>query len=117
MDDIDTSGWTPEQIEEYRVEQLTSPLFDLFLRFERAFTRLAIDKLDITDADAESAAAVMGETEGGRAFAHFLRRIKGDRCMRVLGARAVAVFAAGAPECMTFEEINERYAKLHPGSA
>lgn len=113
------SNWTAEQREEYRVEQLTSPLFDLWLRFEKAFARIAMDRLGVSDADAEAAAKQMGEcgADSGSAYAYLLRHIKTERIMRGFYAKWSAVQEAGmGKECMSIDEVHSQFAKLSAGS-
>ncbi len=49
----ETKDMSPEEREEFRIENATSPLFDMWLRFEGAFGDRAIDRLDISDEDAD----------------------------------------------------------------
>jgi hypothetical protein len=108
---------SPEDREYRRVEIVTSPLFDMFLRFEDVFCDRAIDRLDITDEDAE-AAAKQFDDPAGTAFAYFLRQIKHRRILRELSHKFSAVQAAGgATEMMPIAEVHERYAKLPKGEA
>lgn len=114
-----TEGMAPEEREQARVENATSPLFDMWLRFEAAFGDRAIDRLDITDADAEAAAKRMeGIGASGAAFAYLLRSIANRRMLRGFAHKASAVWAAGgAPEAMSAQEVHERYAKLPKGES
>jgi hypothetical protein len=118
-DGIDRSDWPPEMIEEDRVERLTSPLFDMWLEFERAFAAKAIDDLDVSDEDAEKAAAQMtGASTSGAAFAHLLRHVQHERILRDLHRKVVAVFATlEHPHGMSITEIHAEYAKLQKGEA
>ena len=115
-----TQGMSPEDREETRIELIISPLFDLWLRFERSFARRAIDQLDISDEDAETAAKKMeaGNTTSGAAFAHLLRQIANERLVRQLFYKVEAVWAAaGTEEPLSVEAIHERYEKLPKGEA
>jgi hypothetical protein len=119
-DDIDRSTWPAEWIEEERLEKVTEPLFDMWLRFERAFARLAIDRLDVSDDDAEKMAVRMeaSDTESGRAYAYLLRGIARARTMRVVLHRVDAIWAAaGTREPLSMQDIAERYGKLQAGKA
>jgi hypothetical protein len=76
---------SPEDREYRRVEIATSPLLDMWLRFLDAFGDQAIDRLAITDEDAEAAARQMEEyAPEGTAFAYVLRRIAYRRRAREL---------------------------------
>ena len=113
-----TKDMSPEEREEFRIENATSPLFDMWLRFEGVFGDRAIDRLDISDEDAEIAAKRMeaGGTESGRAFAYLLRSIANRRRLRVIGHKVTAIWeASGTRESMSIPEIHERYAKLPKG--
>lgn len=113
-------GLDPEEREELRLENATGPLFDMWLRFEAVFADRAIDRLDISDEDAEAAVKRMeaGGTESGRAFAYLLRRIPHRRRLRALCHKASAVWeASGTREALSIPEIHERYAKLPKGEA
>jgi len=111
-------GLSPEDREYRRVEIVTSPLFDMWLRFLDVVGDRAIDRLDITDEDAEAAAKQMdGHAPAGDAFAYVLRQIPHRRRLRELAHKARAVWANGAPEMMTIPEIHERYAMLPKGDA
>lgn len=115
-----TKDMSPEDREEYRIENATSPLFDMWLRFEGVFGDRSLDRLDISDEDAEAAAKRMevGGTELGRAFAYLLRSISNRRRLRVIGHKVSAVWAAaGTSESMSIPEIHERYEKLPKGDA
>lgn len=115
-----TKDMSPEDREEFRVENAISPLFDMWLRFEGAFGDRAIDRLDISDEDAEAAAQRMeaSATESGRAFAYLLRSIANRRRTRVIHHMVSAVWAAnGTPESMSMDEVCDRYAKLPKGDA
>lgn len=115
-----TKDMSPEEREEFRVENAINPLFDMWLRFEGAFGDRAIDRLDISDEDAEIAAKRMeaGGTESGRAFAYLLRSIANRRRTRVIHHMVTAVWeASGTPESMSIEEVYDRYSKLPKGDA
>jgi hypothetical protein len=112
-----TKDMTPEEREEARVDDAIDPLFDMWLRFEDAFADRAIDRLDVSDADAEVAAKKMEGTPSGAAFAYLLRHIASRRMLRALSHKVSAVWAAGAPEVLSFPEIHARYAKLPKGDA
>ncbi len=110
----------PQEEREYRrTEILTSPLFDMWLRFEAVFGDRAIDRLDISDEDAEAAAKGMeGYGPMGDAFAYLLRTISNRRRVRVLSHKARAVWeASGAREPLSIPEIHARYEKLRKGDA
>ena len=116
----ETKDMAPEDREEFRIENATSPLFDMWLRFEGAFWDRAIDRLDVSDEDAEVAAKRMevGGTESGRAFAYLLRSIANRRRLREISHKVSAVWAAsGTSESMSIPEIHERYEKLPKGVA
>ena len=117
--DEQSKDMTPEQREELRLENATSPLFDMWLRFENVFADRGIDRLDISDEDAEAAAKRMeGHGPAGEAFAHLLRQIPHRRRLRSIVHKAEAVWAAsGTREPMGIPEIHERYAKLPKGDA
>jgi hypothetical protein len=110
---------TPKEREEFRIENATSPLFDMWLRFEGVFGDRAIDRLDISDEDAEAAAKGMeGHGPAGDAFAYLLRSIPNRRRLREISHKVNAVWAAaGTSEPMSIPEIHERYAKLPKGDA
>lgn len=112
---------TPEEQEELRLEELSSPLFDLLIRFEHAFARLAIDKYDLSDEDAEKMAAKIAGVGGpggmGDAFAYFLRRIPGERNMRRLGHMFAAVSATQTVEMISIPDLVNEYNKLQKGEA
>lgn len=110
---------SPEDREYRRVEIVTSPLFDMWLRFTDVFADRAIDRLDITDEDAEAAAQQMeGHGPAGDAFAYQLRQIPHRRRLRELSHKASAVWAAsGTSEALSIPEIHDRYAKLPKGDA
>ena len=117
-----TKDMTPDEREQARIENATSPLFDMWLRFEAAFGALAIDRFDVSDEDAETAAKMMEGTPSGDAFAYLLRSIKDRRLLRELSHKAIAVWATseavgGTSEAMSIPEIHERYAKLSKGDA
>ncbi len=114
-----TKDMSPEESEEARIEDVTSPLFDMWLRFEDVFADRAIDRLDISDEDAEAAAKRMESVgDAGAAFAYLLRRIADRRRQRKLFYKVSAVWAAsGKSESMSLEEIHDRYAKLPKGNA
>lgn len=113
-----TRDLSPEEREESRVENAISPLFDMWLRFEAVFGDRAIDRLDITDEDAEAAASKMaGCGSAGAAFAHLLRSIPNRRRQRVLSHMVDTVWAAsGTQEAMSIAEIHARYARLPKGA-
>ena len=114
----ETKDMSPEDREYRRVENATSPLFDMWLRFLDVVGDRAIDRLDITDEDAEAAAQQMEDhAPAGTAFAYVLRQIPHRRRLRELAHKASAVWANGAPEMMTIPEIHDRYAKLPKGDA
>jgi hypothetical protein len=115
----ETKDMTPEEREERRVENATNPLFDMWLRFTDVFADRAIDRLDITDEDAEAAAKQMEDhLPAGAAFAYLLRQIPHQRRLREISHKAAAIWAAGdAPEMMSLPEIHERYEKLPKGDA
>lgn len=105
----------PEDPEE-RIDRLCAPLFDLWVRFERAFARVAIDRLDLGEEDAEACARIMEacQSESGRAFAYLLRNIRHERAVRRMLHMAQAVFegeraAGGAPSMIGIDEIVRRY--------
>ena len=111
---------SPTEREEFRIENAISPLFDMWLRFEGVFGDRAIDRLDISNEDAEAAAKGMeaSGTEAGRAFAYLLRSIANRRRIREISHKVSAVWAAsGTSESMSIPEIHERYAKLPKGDA
>ena len=111
-------GLSPEDREYRRVEIATSPLFDMWLRFLNVVGDRAIDRLDISDEDAEAAAKQMEDhAPAGTAFAYVLRQIPHRRRLRELSHKASAVWAAGATEMMPIAEIYDRYAKLPKGEA
>ena len=114
-----TKDMSPEEREEFRLENATNPLFDMWLRFEGVFGDRAIDRLDITDEDAEAAAKKMeGHGPAGDAFAYLLRSIPKRRRLRVISHKVSAVWAAaGTSDPLSFPEINDRYAKLPKGEA
>jgi hypothetical protein len=115
-----TNGLRPEACEEARVERVISPLFDMWLRFEQAFARRAIDQLDVSDEDAETAAKQMEATNtaSGSAFAYLLRHIADARLMRLHWYKVAAVWAAsGTSGSLAYPEVYERYEKLSKGDA
>lgn len=114
-----TKDMSPDECEECRVELSIDPLFDMWLRFEQVFADRAIDRLDVSDADAEAAAKKMeGISAGANAFAHLLRHIASVRRLRQISHKVSAIWAAaGTSESMSFPEIHERYAKLPKGEA
>lgn len=114
-----TKDMAPEEREEFRIENATSPLFDMWLRFKGVFGDRAIDRLDISDEDAEAAARGMeGHGPAGDAFAYLLRTIPNRRRLRVISHKVTAVWeASGTRDSMSIPEIHERYAKLPKGDA
>lgn len=114
-----TKDMTPEQREEARIDDLTGPLFDMWFRFEAVFGDRAIDRLDVSDEDAEAAAKKMeGHGPSGDVFAYLLRSIAHRRRLREISHKVSAVWAAnGTSEPMSIPEIHERYAKLPKGTA
>lgn len=111
---------TPEDLAEQRID----PLFDLFLRFEKAFCRLAIDRYNITDEEAELAAKKMQAGDDtppmSDAFAALLRQIQHARIIRRLHHMLDVIMLAdgGLPDGgMSIPEIHERYASLTKGDA
>ena len=112
-------GLDPEEREYRRVEIATSPLFDMWLRFLDVFADRAIDRLDITDEDAEAAAKQMEDhSPAGTAFAYCLRQIADRRMLRELSHKVSAVWeTSGSRDPMSIPEIHERYAKLPKGDA
>jgi hypothetical protein len=113
-------NWEPGEEREYRrVEIATNPLFDMWLRFEDVFCDRAIDRLDVTDEDAEAAAAQMeGAGPSGIAYAYLLRQIPHRRRFRELHHKVSTVWAAsGKSEAMSIPEIHARYEKLPKGEA
>lgn len=105
--------------EEDRIENLISPLYDLWLRFESAFTRLAVDRFDISSADAEQAAKMM---HADPSFASLLRRIASERNIRLLYHQAEAIWAAegtreGEGRPLSVVDILTEYPKLREGQA
>jgi hypothetical protein len=82
---------SPEDREYRRVEIATSPLFDMWLRFLDVFGDRAIDRLDISDEDAEAAAKQMeGYGPAGDAFAYLLRSISNRRRYRQISRKEPA---------------------------
>jgi hypothetical protein len=112
-------GLSPEEREYRRVEIVTSPLFDMWLRFLDVVGDRAIDRLDITDEDAEAAAKQMEDhAPMGTAYAYVLRQIPHRRRLRELFHKVSAVWeASGNRESMSIPEIHARYAKLPKGDA
>ena len=110
---------SPAEREEFRIENAISPLFDMWLRFEGVFGDRAIDRLDISDEDAEAAAKGMeGHGPAGEAFAYLLRSIPNRRRLREITHKVSAVWAAaGTSDPMSISEIYERYEKLPKGEA
>lgn len=92
----------------------SNPLFDMWLRFEDVFADRAIDRLDISDEDAEGQAKEMdGVGPAGAAFAYLLRRIPARRRLRGLFFKVSAIWdASGSREPLGLPEIDERYAKI-----
>ena len=83
-----TKDMSPEEREEFRLENATNPLFDLWLRFNAAFGDFAIDHLVLSDEDAEAAAKEMeGFGPAGDAFAYLLRSIPSRRRRRAQSGR------------------------------
>ena len=113
----ETKDMSPEDREYRRVENATGPLFDMWLRFLDVFGDRALDRLDITDEDAEAAAQQMEDhAPAGTAYAYVLRQIPHRRRLRELSHKASAVWAAGgAPEMMPITEVHARYEKLPKG--
>lgn len=105
--------------EEYeRLESLHSPMFDLWLRFRSAFARLAIEKYNLSDGDAEACAALMEETEAGRAYGYLLRNVQDDRMARMMFAKVEAVWAyEGKARGMNLSDVVTEFAKLPKGES
>jgi hypothetical protein len=81
-------GLPPDEREYRRVEIATGPLFDMWLRFGDVLCDRAIDRLDITDEDAEAAAKQMeGYGPAGDAFAYLLRSISDRRRLRQISRK------------------------------
>jgi hypothetical protein len=113
-----TKDMSPEDREEARVERIIDPLFDMWLRFEHVFADRAIDRFDVSDADAEAAAKKMEGSPGGDAFAHLLRYITTRRALRLISHKVHAIWAtSGTSEGLSYSDINERYDKLPRGDA
>lgn len=114
-----TKDMSPEDREEFRIEDATSPLFDMFLRFRDIFADRAIDRLDITDEDAEAMAKKMEDGDAGSAYAHLLRQIVVRRRLRVIGHKVSAIWASeGTSEGgISLSEVDARYEKLQKGDA
>lgn len=117
------SDVTPDD-DDLRLEELCGPLFDLWLRFEKAFARVAIDKLEVSDEDADAFASIMERTnaDSGKAFAYLMRHIKDERMMRRVFHMAEAVFesqrnAGMEPSMVSMDELGDVYRKLHGGTA
>lgn len=112
-------GLPPAEREYRRVEIVTSPLFDMWLRFLDVVGDRAIDRLDISDEDAEAAAKQMEDhAPAGTAFAYVLRQIPHRRRLREIAHKASAVWAAsGTSEPLSIPKIRDRYAKLPKGDA
>jgi hypothetical protein len=110
---------SPEDREELRIEDAINPLFDMWLRFKDVFGDRAIDRLDVSDEDAETAAKKMeGHGPAGEAFAYLLRCIADRRRSREILHKVTAVWAvSGTSEAMSMSEIFERYEKLPKGEA
>lgn len=102
------------------LEDKHEPLFRMFLRFTDVFANRAIDKLDITDEEAERVAMVMEKTETpmGGAYAYLMRSIAQIRRMRQINHMVSAIWAhEGATTPVPMSEIAERYAKIPKGDA
>lgn len=113
-----TKDMSPKDREEFRIENAIRPLFDMWLRFEQVFADRAIDRLAISDEDAEAAAArIEGHGFEAVAFAYLLRQIPHARYLRNLCHKATALWENGAPEMLSIPEIHERYEKLPKGKA
>jgi hypothetical protein len=91
----------------------------MWLRFLDVVGDRAIDRLDISDEDAEAAAKQMeGYGPAGDAFAYVLRQIPNRRLLCAFAHKAGAVWEAdGSRDPMTIPEVHERYAKLPKGDA
>jgi hypothetical protein len=104
--------------EQIRVQELTDPLFQMLLDFERAFTAKAIDELNVTDTDAELAAQLMEDSPGlGAAYVYLLRQISMERIIRSFCHKASAVMAATGRTMLRTDEVGVEYAKLDKGDA
>jgi hypothetical protein len=115
----ETKDMSLEDREYRRVENATSPLFDMWLRFLDVVGDRAIDRLDITDEDAAAAAQQMEDhAPAGTAFAYVLRQIPHRRRLRALFHKVSAVWeVSGSRDPMTIPEVHDRYAKLPKGNA
>jgi hypothetical protein len=115
----ESKDMSPEDRERFRLENAIGPLFDMWLRFENVFADRGIDRLDISDEDAEAAAKMMeGHAPSGDAFAHLLRQIPHRRRLRLFSHKIESVWAAsGTHEMLSISEVHERYAKLPKGDA
>lgn len=114
-----TKDLSPEEREQWRLEEVGNPLFDMWLRFCDVFADRAIDRLDVSDEDAEAMAKMMeGSTSMGDAYAYLLRCIPDRRIQRELHHKVSAIWAAsGACDPLPIEEIHARYEKLPKGEA
>ena len=112
---IDMTGWTDEQKEEYRLNLLCEPLYDMYLEFERTFGNKVLE-LGISDEDAEKISTMMG---GEGAFVGLISRTKVYRVLQRFHVMCCELAAAGEipPIGATFDEVVERYNKLPKGEA
>lgn len=109
----DSDDMTPEEREYLRLNELIGPLFDMTLRFEKAFARKAIDVIGLSDEDAEAAADMFKDEAPsglGSLFAYLLRHVRFERLLRGMAAQFEAV--RGEEEMLTLAEIAERYRAL-----
>ncbi len=107
-----------KEAEEERLDNLCSPLFDMFLAFEKQFAARAIDELDISDHDAEAIARMLKGTESGRAFGYLMRHIAAERVWRTVSHMVDVVWTAeGHQEPLTMQDVKERYLRIKKGEA
>jgi hypothetical protein len=105
--------------EHERLDGLMSPLFDIWLKFRDDFARVAIEKLDLTDEDAEACARLMEATgtDGGGAFAYLMRHIIDERIAREVGHMAASVMEYEGVRAVRYEGIRARYDRIPKGEA
>ena len=119
----DRSDWTPEMLEEQRLEELFSPLFDMWLAFEQKFGEVALDEQGVSAEDAETYASRFGAPNplpAHQAFAYLVRHINIVRSLRHVRVALAAVFPQGLPEGgVSFTELGFFifFVYLHVGPA
>lgn len=108
----------PEE-EHERLNVLMGPLFDMWRKFQNAFARVGIEKLELTDEDSEACACLMEATgtDSGRAFASLLRYIPVERVTRRVVHMAASVMEYEGVQGVPLEGLRARFDRIPKGEA